>query len=177
VQHRLMLKLSGDFSLHQQATVRTQDAPMNCLSTPGGKSVHIAEMAHVFAANDTGPRANPDLSLEERGAFENLVMLCANCHTMVDKAPRAFPEKTILQRKREHASRLQELFGAVKFDDRPSAREIVEPLLAENHAIFKHYGHHIDSARNPESGAAEQWKRKILACILSNNRLLAPPPN
>lgn len=54
-----------------------------------GKSIHIAEMAHVFAANDSGPRAKPDLSKEERGAFENLVMLCANCHTRVDKAPDA----------------------------------------------------------------------------------------
>jgi hypothetical protein len=135
-----------------------------------GKSVHIAEMAHVFAANDAGPRARPDLSLEERGAFENLVMLCANCHTMVDKAPSAFPDKTILSWKREHANRLLGLFGAVKFGDRASAREVVEPLLAENHAIFKHYGPHIDAARNPESGAAEQWKRKMLACILPNNR-------
>jgi hypothetical protein len=51
------------------------------------KSIHIAEMAHVFAANNGGPRANPQLSEAERGAFENLVVLCSNCHTMVDKAP------------------------------------------------------------------------------------------
>jgi hypothetical protein len=135
-----------------------------------GKSVHIAEMAHVFAANDAGPRAKPDLSIEERGAFENLVMLCANCHTMVDKAPGAFSDMTMLSWKREHANKLQGLFGAVKFSDRTSAHEAVEPLLAENYAIFKQYGPHIDAARNPESGAAEQWKRKMLARILPNNR-------
>jgi len=42
-----------------------------------GKSIHIAEMAHVFAATDGGPRTNANLSKEERGAFENLIMLCA----------------------------------------------------------------------------------------------------
>lgn len=135
-----------------------------------GETIHIAEMAHVFAANDGGPRAKPDLSKEERGAFENLVMLCANCHTMVDKAPDAFPDEMILGWKRNHANKLQELFGAVKFDDRAAVRQAVEPLLAENHAIFKQYGPHIDTARNPESGAAEQWKRKMLTRILPNSR-------
>lgn len=135
-----------------------------------GKSIHIAEMAHVFAANDGGPRAKADLSQEERGAFGNLVMLCANCHTIVDKAPDAFPDKMMLSWKREHVNKLQGLFGAVKFDDRAGARQVVEPLLAENHAVFKQYGPHIDAARNPESGAAEQWKRKMLLRILPNSR-------
>lgn len=135
-----------------------------------GKSIHIAEMAHVFAANDNGPRAKPDLSKEERGAFDNLIMLCANCHTKVDKAPDAFPDEVMFSWKREHESKLQGLFGAVRFDDRSSARQVVGPLLEENHVIFNRYGPHIDAACNPESGAAEQWKRKMLTRILPNNR-------
>jgi hypothetical protein len=135
-----------------------------------GESIHIAEMAHVCAANDGGPRSKPDLSKEERGAFENLVMLCANCHTMVDKAPDAFPDKMMLSWKREHANKLQGLFGAMKFGNRSGARQIVGPLLSENHAIFKQYGPHIEAACNPESGAAERWKRKMLTRILPNNR-------
>jgi hypothetical protein len=135
-----------------------------------GKSIHVAEMAHVFAANDGGPRAKPQLTEAERGAFENLIVLCANCHTMVDKAPDAFPDQTMLAWKREHAEKLRGLFGAVQFDSRAEARRVVEPLLAQNSAIFQNYGPHIDAARNPESGAAEQWKRKMLTRILPNNR-------
>ena len=135
-----------------------------------GKSIHVAEMAHVFAANDGGPRTNRALSEVERGSFENLVMLCANCHTMVDKAPEPFPDSTMLKWKREHANKLEALFGAVEFADRARARQAVEPILSENHAIFKQYGPHIDAAYNPESGAAEQWKRKMLTRILPNNR-------
>lgn len=137
-----------------------------------GESFHIAEMAHVFAANDKGPRSKPELSKEERGAFENLVVLCANCHTMVDKAPSAFPDSMMLGWKREHANKLRQLFGAVRFDDRACVREVVEPLLDQNRVIFQQYGPHIEAARNPESGAAEQWKRKILTRILPNNRRL-----
>lgn len=135
-----------------------------------GKSIHIAEMAHVFAANDGGPRANPVLTEEERGAFENLVVLCANCHTMVDKAPDAFTDQMMLGWKREHATKLSGLFGAVTYENRAVALRAVEPLLTENYAIFERYGPHIEAARNPESGAAEQWKRKMLTRILPNNR-------
>ncbi len=71
-----------------------------------GKSIHIAEMAHVFAANDGGPRVKPSLDKDERGAFENLVVLCANCHTMVDKAPESFPDTMMMKWKREHSNKL-----------------------------------------------------------------------
>lgn len=134
------------------------------------QSFHIAEMAHVIAAKDGGPRSNPKLSREERGAYENLVVLCANCHTMVDKAPDAFPDSMMFGWKREHTNKLQGLFGAVRFDDRTAARQVVEPLLVQNLAIFQQYGPHIEAARNPESGAAEQWRRKMLTRILPNNR-------
>ena len=134
------------------------------------KPIHIAEMAHIFAANDDGPRPNSSLSKEERGAFENLIMLCANCHTMVDKAPSAFPDDMMLGWKREHKDKLQGLFGAETFGTRVKARETLTPILAENHAIFNQYGPHIDAANNPESGAAEQWSRKMLSRILPNSR-------
>lgn len=137
-----------------------------------GTNIHIAELAHVFAANNGGPRSNPNLSEEERGAFENLVVLCANCHTKVDKAPSAFPDDMIFSWKRDHAKKLQGLFGAAKFDSRTDARRPVDSLLAENRAIFEMYGPHIEAAKNPESGAAEQWKRKMLNRILPNNRRL-----
>ncbi len=69
-----------------------------------------------------------------------------------------------------YANKLQGLFGSVRFGDRAGARQMVEPLLAKNYATFKQYGPHIDSACNPESGAAEQWRRKMLTSILPNNR-------
>ena len=135
-----------------------------------GRSVHIAEMAHVFAAQDGGPRSDSKLSRAYRGTFENLIMLCANCHTLVDKAPEAYPADLMLRWKRQHADKLSDLFGAVIFGERESARAAVVPLLAENHAIFLNYGPHIEAAQNPESGAAEQWKRKMLSRILPNSR-------
>jgi hypothetical protein len=139
-----------------------------------GKSIHVAEMAHVFAANDDGPRAKAQMSKAERGAFENLILLCAVCHTMIDKAPDAYTDDMILGWKRDHAQKLQGLFGVTEFPNRGAARAVIAPLLNENRAIFERYGPHIEAARDPESGAAETWRRKMLTRILPNsNRIIA----
>jgi hypothetical protein len=127
-------------------------------------------MAHVFAANDQGPRADAALSEEERGAFENLVLLCPLCHTLIDKAPELYTDVVILGWKRTHAAKLQSLFGVTVFETRGSTRSAIEDLLRENHQIFQDYGPHIDEASNPESGAAKRWSRKVLQKIIPNSR-------
>lgn len=127
-------------------------------------------MAHVFAANDQGPRARADLSEAERGAFENLILLCATCHTIIDKAADQYPETMILGWKREHTNKLLSVFGVVRFDTRTEVREAIEGRLRENWTIFRKYGPHIEAALDPESGAAERWQRKVLSRILPNNR-------
>lgn len=131
---------------------------------------HVAEMAHVFAANDDGPRANAALSEEERGAFENLILLCSLCHTTIDKAPEAYPDSDIVRWKRDHSEKIRALFGVTTFENRSEARDAIESLLAENYQIFKDYGPHIEDAKNPESGAAERWGRKVTEKIIPNNR-------
>jgi len=136
----------------------------------GGESIHIAEMAHVFAASDGGPRSNPKMSKAERGSFENLIVLCANCHTRVDKAPAAFPDALMLGWKREHSNKLASLFGANALETRADARQAIEPLLVQNYAIFQQYGPHTEISFDPESGSADVWKRKVLTQILPTNR-------
>jgi hypothetical protein len=69
-------------------------------------NVHIGEMAHVFSASDEGPRANRILSEAERGAYENLIILCPKCHTIIDKAEQEYPGSLLLTWKREHKRRI-----------------------------------------------------------------------
>ncbi|MBB4381084.1 hypothetical protein SAMN05216573_102480 [Bradyrhizobium sp. Rc3b] len=138
------------------------------------KFFHVAEMAHVFAANDFGPRANAELSAEDRGAFENLILLCSLCHTKIDKVPEVYTDRVVSGWKRVHAEKLRSLFGVTVFAKRADARAAIEGLLRENHYIFEEYGPQIEAAQNPESGAAERWRRKVLEKIIPNNmRVLA----
>jgi hypothetical protein len=136
----------------------------------GDKKIHIAEMAHVFSARDDGPRANRILSQEERGAYDNLILLCPRCHTIVDKAEKEFPDSLLLQWKREHKGRIQEAFGVIEYRTRTDARRAIEQLLGENRAIFETYGPETAERFNPESDSPSLWKRKIMTKLLPNNR-------
>lgn len=132
---------------------------------------HLAEMAHIVAASDDGPRGDAPLTVEERGDYDNLILLCPTCHTRIDKAPKAFPPSVVLAWKREHKRRIADLFGFREYATRAAARRAVEPLLAENRTIHREYGPlNEDSRSNPESDLPAQWKRKILAKVIPNNR-------
>lgn len=134
------------------------------------KNIHLAEMAHIIAASGTGPRGNATVRQKDKGTYDNLILLCANCHTTIDKAPADFPDALIRKWKRKHVERIAALFGAVEYVNRASARKAIEPALAENRSIFNIYGPNNDYRENPESEVANVWQRKMRAIILPNNR-------
>lgn len=134
-------------------------------------TIHYGEVAHIIAASPAGPRgcaSAPDAG----GSYENLILLCPTCHTIIDKAPDAYPVSLVREWKRQHARRLAEAFGAVEYPDRASARHAIEPALGENRAIFDHYGPHNPYRMDPESEDAAVWQRKVRSTVLPNNRRL-----
>lgn len=44
-----------------------------------------AEIAHIRAFSDLGPRADVTLSEEERNDISNLILLCGQCHSQIDQ--------------------------------------------------------------------------------------------
>ncbi len=132
--------------------------------------VSVAEMAHIFAAQDDGPRANPKLTEGERGAFANLILLCANCHTMVDKAPGAFPDSVIVKWKSDHERRIAAVFGAISYDTRADARKALLALTARTAAIHKRVGPDNDYKWNPEADEAAEWLHHVRQTIIPTNR-------
>jgi hypothetical protein len=131
-------------------------------------------MAHIFAASDDGPRPNAKLSEAERGAYENLILLCAVCHTTIDKAPSDYPDTMIRQWKRDRADHLTALFGSARLTSRAEVRAAIEPLMTANKVTLDTYGPGSDAQFDPESDAPEAWRRKMLGVIIPNNkRILA----
>ena len=131
---------------------------------------HIAEIAHVIAASDHGPRANTDLEQNYRGSYDNLLLLCPTCHTKVDKTPEKYPYHRLSQWKRSHITKVADAFSLTSCSSREEVRKIIEPLMKENLSIFIEHGPNNEYRLDPESEQARIWKRKVLSRILPNNR-------
>lgn len=132
--------------------------------------VSVAEMAHILAAQDDGPRPNPRLTEEERGAFANLILLCAICHTVIDKAPEAFPDSTIFKWKSDHEGQIAAVFGAVSYNSRVNARKVFVALTSRTSAIHRRLGPHNDYKWNPEADEAAEWLHQVRRTIIPTNR-------
>lgn len=101
----------------------------------------MAEIAHIVAAGDKGPRADKTLPVAERGAFENLILLCVLCHTEIDRAPKEYPAEMVRRWKAQHQQKLKRAFGVRVYPDRASVRSAIEPKLDKDieYMVMKDY--------------------------------------
>lgn len=58
--------------------------------TPEDPAVIIGEVAHIHAYEDEGPRALLTLTPADRNSYPNLMLMCPNHHTEIDKQPYTF---------------------------------------------------------------------------------------
>jgi hypothetical protein len=72
-----------------------------------GSPAVIGEEAHIIALSIDGPRGSegPRVNLD---GYENLILLCSNCHTLVDARPDLFPHVELLRIKSEHEERVEQ---------------------------------------------------------------------
>lgn len=136
------------------------------------KSIHFSEIAHIISASKKGPRANEELTAEEKGGYDNLIILCSNCHALIDKAEEDFPEEVIIKWKKSSSEKVKSIMELPHCEDRASAKKFVENIFSENKHIFDTYGPKNDMNLNPETDLPQIWKRKILSIIIPNNRKL-----
>ncbi|WP_433630179.1 hypothetical protein [Chryseobacterium cucumeris] len=138
----------------------------------GDSKFQIAEMAHIISAGDKGPRSETSLTANEKGDFNNLILLCPTCHTIIDKAEEQYPIELINEWKNSHSKKIEALFNIKIFTSRENAREVVISILNENKYIFTKYGPMSDEQFNPESETPKRWLSKVRQHILPNNRKL-----
>ena len=68
-----------------------------------GSSI-VGEICHIRAASPNGPRYDPQQNSASRHSYENLILLCANHHTVVDSDPEAYTVARLLKMKSDHES-------------------------------------------------------------------------
>jgi hypothetical protein len=137
-----------------------------------GGDVHFAEAAHIIAASAGGPRGDATVQDHERAAWSNLILLCANCHKIIDKAPDDFPVEDLRQWKNLRLTTLETAIGVASFTSRDKARSAIEPRLIQNRVIHEQYGPENDYRFDPESEMARMWRRGLLGTIIPNHRAI-----
>lgn len=136
----------------------------------GSGRIHVGEMAHIIAAKKHGPRGTAELDLDDRASFDNVVLLCPTCHTMVDKAPLEFPVEEVRRWKDRHVTCVRAAVGAQTYGTRAGARDVIAPLFRQNRQIHLAYGPEAPGASTPESEMYRAWHRKVIESILPNSR-------
>jgi len=70
--------------------------------TPDSGIDTIGEIAHIVSRSKDGPRGQDPLPKNERDDFSNLILLCPNHHSEIDKFPESWPKEKIHEIKRDH---------------------------------------------------------------------------
>jgi len=113
------------------------------------ESGDIMEKAHIIPYRDT-----------KDNSFENLIILCPNCHTNFDKNG-AFSVEDVKTWKRIREDEFESFFSK-EYDTFEDLKSEIVPLLLHNQAIFENY--YLEAKR-------ELWDISE-GKILSNNRIL-----
>lgn len=114
--------------------------------------VKLGEVAHIFPASKNGPRAMPSQTTATSKALtddpKNLMLLCTNCHTGIDKTPEGYPANDLTD---AHLAFVQ----AVEF-----AANVNKYNVAAGVIIL---GHHFTTSNNidPSELQAAMWRDRL----------------
>ncbi|GIK56082.1 MAG: hypothetical protein HND44_01635 [Chloroflexi bacterium] len=75
------------------------------IANEGDGDKPLAEMAHIIAYQDNGPRSDPSIPISERNKASNLILFCPTHHTIVDKFEYQYNAQVLREMKRLHEAR------------------------------------------------------------------------
>lgn len=133
----------------------------------------VAEMAHIIAQSPQGPRGDSSIPSTERDRYENIVLLCSTCHTLVDqmKLKGTYTVDLMCGWKRRIEDLIRVAVGIRRFDDRDELAREVAGLLRKNQGIWRNFGPESAYSEDPFSEAApDTWRRLVRSEILPNSR-------
>ena len=71
----------------------------------------IGENCHIVAEKDDGPRGDPNVPVDERNSYSNLILLCRNHHKVIDdleNGAKSFPVEKLRDMKLAHEAWVRE---------------------------------------------------------------------
>ena len=81
---------------------------------------NFAQMAHIVAFRQAGPRGESRLTSAERNDISNLMLLCPQCHKLIDDNPDPYAVEVLQEFKKDHEARIR-MLTAAKADKQAAA--------------------------------------------------------
>lgn len=73
--------------------------------------INLAEMAHIVAFKEVGPRGDSEMRPEDIHSIDNLMLLCHDCHKLIDDNPTLYPVSTLKIYKQSHEAQILHVTG------------------------------------------------------------------
>lgn len=90
----------------------------------------IAEIAHIKGEKPGSARYDEKMRDEERNSYDNLIVLCHNCHKLVDDQPKVYTVDRLHQIKTDHENRVRESLKSAIISVTFSELEVITSYLA-----------------------------------------------
>lgn len=78
------------------------------LESKGDNPSIIAAIAHIKGERPGSARFDEKMNDEERNSYDNLIVLCQNCHKIIDDQPEAYTSERLYKIKIEHENQVRE---------------------------------------------------------------------
>ena len=98
-----------------------------------GHDANFGEMAHIHAVSENGPRYKYGMSKDDKNNIDNLMLLCAEHHHMIDTHPEDFADGLLIRKKKNHEDRIRQL---TEIPSEQSCRIVTYFSNIDNHAVF-----------------------------------------
>lgn len=136
----------------------------------------LGEMAHIEGKNEGSNRYDESQTDQQRDSYENLILLCLNHHTLIDKRENEnlYPVALLLNMKTDHETSISQRLDSVKIFNLDDLKNEIAICLAENRQTWLQYGPLSEIARkNPHDDEIYAiWLSERLSTIVPNNRVI-----
>lgn len=132
--------------------------------------VDIEQAAHIIPVGKTGPRSNETISYDIDSP-DNILLLCPNCHAIIDKASEEYPSKRLLVWKEIHKEKIRQIFeNSYVCKSRDELITKISKLINENNYYYQEYGPTKERESVLIDDRKDTWDECIISHIIPNNR-------
>ncbi len=137
----------------------------------------LGEMAHIKGKGKGSNRYDKNQTVKQRDSYENLILLCPNHHTLIDKPENEniYSVSVLTRMKIAHENSILKHLEVLKSSSIEKIKDKIAIYLAENRQAWLQYGPLSDIAqKNPHSKELYAvWVSERLSTIVPNNRIIA----